>query len=385
MRDVSLLDRIDWDFPSSGTRSTSLHAAYTFPGNFIPQIPARLISALSKRGDLVLDPFCGSGTTGVEAVNQGRNAVCSDIVRASVLIAEAKLCASTRPVDAETRHALMTGFAFPHLCRSSSGGSDGSGTDPRLTKWFAPDTLAQLRYVWRFICEQSEDTRAALAGVFATMLFSCAAPGFTETSTGKQRRHHWGWIADNVAPKALSEHDVASMFIRRLELLPRPVALQNSQQGCGIVVRQDARELALADQSVDLIVTSPPYIGVIDYTRAHRLLYLWLGWNLDAEKIDEIGARYKRHRKHIVDEYQQDMVKVWAELGRVLKPGGHFAIVLGESRKFAGSAQISLDVLAASMELAWGPTRRTPTRRRVADRSASDFHETVTVFKRRPD
>ena len=167
MTDVALLDRIDWDFPSAGTRTTSLHAAHTFPGNFIPQIPARLIAALSKKGDLVLDPFCGSGTTGVEAVVQGRNAICSDIVRASVLIAQAKLSAATEPLGIETRHSLLAAFAFPHLCRDAQGGPDGAGSDPRLCAWFAPDTLAQLRYVWRLIADQSESDRAALAGVLA--------------------------------------------------------------------------------------------------------------------------------------------------------------------------------------------------------------------------
>lgn len=382
MTDVGALDRIDWDFPSAGTRSTSLHAAHTFPGNFIPQIPARLIAALSKPGDTVLDPFCGSGTTGVEAILQGRNAICSDVVRASVMIAGAKLSATTRPIDAGVRNSLLTAFAFPHLSRVAASGRGQPGDDPRLASWFAPDTLAQLRYVWHLICQQPESEQAALAGVFATLLFSCAAPGVVETSTGKVRRHHWGWIADNVAPKGPSEHDVATMFIRRLEQLPRP-GFPHNLHGAGLVVRQDARALALASESVDLIVTSPPYIGVIDYTRAHRLLYLWFGWDLDGEKAAEIGARYKRHRKDIAGEYHRDMCLVWAELKRVLRRGGHCAVVLGESRKFFGSAEAALTVLGQNMDLVWGPTKRSSTRRRVSDRAASESFETVTVFRRR--
>ena len=62
---------VDWNFPRAGTLRGTVHALHWFPGNFIPQIPAHLIQLLSRPGDLVLDPFCGSGTTGAEACRTG--------------------------------------------------------------------------------------------------------------------------------------------------------------------------------------------------------------------------------------------------------------------------------------------------------------------------
>lgn len=69
---VRRLNGVDWDFPGARTLGGSVHALHWFPGNFIPQIPAHLIQLLSRPGDLVLDPFCGSGTTGAEAYRLGR-------------------------------------------------------------------------------------------------------------------------------------------------------------------------------------------------------------------------------------------------------------------------------------------------------------------------
>ena len=90
---LSRLDRIDWDFPGSQTVPLSVHALHVFPGNFIPNIPFHLIQILTKVGDIVFDPFCGSGTTGIEAVRLKRISIQSDINRVGLLMTNAKFFA----------------------------------------------------------------------------------------------------------------------------------------------------------------------------------------------------------------------------------------------------------------------------------------------------
>src|SRR5260370_39949668 len=85
------LDHVDWNFPGSGTLKSSLHLLHRFPGNFIHEIPAYLIQLVSSRGDLVVDPFCGSVTTGIEAILQGRRAWESDANGPGVLTAGGKV------------------------------------------------------------------------------------------------------------------------------------------------------------------------------------------------------------------------------------------------------------------------------------------------------
>jgi hypothetical protein len=373
------LDRIDWNFPQAGTATGSIHKAHWFPGNFIPQIPAALIEMLSNPGDVVLDPFGGSGTTVLEAARLGRRSIYSDAVSACVTIARTKIAAATEGVAVSTitqiEHALM----WDHACYSDEVGKHGEGSDSELEKWYHPQTLAQLRYIWQLVERQTGADQETLLLLFSDLLFSCASTGGSLTRTGKLRRHHWGWIADNVAPKELARHDAVVGFRNRLHWLPPPMAVDHVP----LVLQGAAQSLEIPPQSVDIIVTSPPYVGVIDYVKANRLLYLWMNWPFDQERAGEIGARYKRRRPLVVAGYLQEMAACWREFHRVLKPGGVAAIVIGESRAFPGTCERTIADLDALMPVTWGPTKRVPTRRRVAERAAREALELVLVAEKR--
>jgi hypothetical protein len=223
LSDVRRLDRVDWNFPGAGTARGSVHTIHWFPGNFIPQIPSALIQVLSEPGDVVLDPFGGSGTTGVEALRLGRRAVISDRISACVLIAGAKIALIAGALDRRVRDELLNQLTFDHECRSDQTGRRGEGGSIELNTWFAPDTLAQLRYIWSLLQRQgSPATRKVLSVLFSDVLFDCAAPGRALTRTGGRRRHHWGWVADNVRPRPLAEHDAIDRFRQRLIVLSEP-------------------------------------------------------------------------------------------------------------------------------------------------------------------
>jgi hypothetical protein len=374
-----ILDRIDWNFPRAGTDVRSVHSMHWFPGNFIPQIPTAFIQALSKPGDLVFDPFSGSGTTAVEAVRLGRRAIVSDRISACVLISSGKLAIQAAGLDRHAKADILRALTWRHECQSSHIGRHGEGSDPALASWFASTTLSQLRFLWSLVESQSHElSRRILMLLFSDLLFACASPGRALTSTGKRRRHHWGWVADNVRPNEPVEHDAIDLFEARIASLPESAALDP----CGLVLQQDARRLAIPSNSVDLVVTSPPYIGVIDYARANRLLYTWMGWSLPAERNEEIGARFKRRRSHYVNEYLIQMHDCWSEIHRTLRPGAYCALVLGESRRFPGTAQKALMEVSKLMVNVWGPVTRNPSRRRVSDRGANEAIESLHVFRK---
>jgi hypothetical protein len=388
LSEVRRLDRVNWNFPGAGTDPGSVHALHWFPGNFIPQIQAVLIQLLSDPGDLVLDPFGGSGTTGVEAVRLGRRSITSDRMSACVLISGAKLAMLAGALDHRTRIELLTQLTFDHECRSDHVGRRGEGGNSELGAWYASDTLAQLRYIWALVEGQtSEANRLVLTALFSDVLFDCAAPGGAFTRTGGRRRHHWGWVADNVHPRVLAEHDAIDRFRQRLvpQNLARPGPfglILPAMSGAGLVLQQDARKMALTDGSFDLIVTSPPYVGVIDYTHANRLLYTWMGWSMEDERRDEIGARFRRKRSKLVDEYLDDMRRSRDEIYRVLRRGAFIAMVLGESKSFPGTAHRVFADFGELMPLVWGPVPRHPSRRRVSDQAARDPVEFVCVFRK---
>lgn len=380
--DISRLDRIDWNFPRATTLKGSIQSVHWFPGNFIAQIPSALIQVLSDPGELIFDPFSGSATTAIEALKLGRRVIASDRLSASRLIAGAKLELLTARVDDKGLTRLRNKLVFEQRCRSSRLGQSGEGGNPELNSWYSEDTLGQFRFLWNEIESFPHSERLILRAIFSDILFqSASTPGAT-TSSGKKRRHHWGWVADNVHPKCLVDHNVIKLFRERIENLPTQDLLDQHQARDALILQQDARSLALPDAVIDLIVTSPPYIGMIDYTHANRLLYLWMNWSLLNERQDEIGARYRRSRQNLLAEYTKDMKRSRGEMHRVLRPNGYCAIVLGESQKFPGTAAQIFKLFSEVMPLVWGPLSRTPTRRRVSDRQAAEPIEHIAVFQK---
>lgn len=371
---------MDWDFPQAGTSRGSIHGLHWFPGNFIAQIPAALIQILSVPGDLVLDPFGGSATTAIEAARLGRRCFASDRLSPAALIGGAKLALLERQFDRRRRGEILASLAFEHECRTDIPGMNGEGSDPVLADWFTPSTMAQLRHLWSLVEREQGPTARVLGAIFSDVLFVCASTSGSPTRTGKRRRHHWGWIADNVRPTRLVEHNAIALFSERLAAVPD---LEDGPPPApALIVQQDARRLALPDGMVDLVVTSPPYVGVIDYAHANRLLYAWMGWSLRVERVDEIGARFRRTRRNALAEYLTEMRQVRDEIHRVLKPGAHCALVIGASRRFPDAVDRVVAGFAERMSLVWGPKPRLPSRRRVSDRAAQEPVEFVCAFRK---
>lgn len=381
---ISALNRVDWNFPRAMTLQNTVHSLHWFPGNFIPQIPSYLVQLLSKVNDLVLDPFCGSGTTGIEALSLGRRIWQTDANRASILITHGKLAAITCPHVQDTLGQIRQEFFWNLSSQYHSSGQNGEGSNPELNRWFHQDTLAQLRFVWHIIESVSnQETESVLKMLFSDTLFACASTGQAITVTGGKRKHHWGWIADNVLPKNLIWHDAIKLFRDRLEHACYVISSsKSSSPNKSTLLREDIRSLSVPDSSVDLVVTSPPYLGMIDYALSNRLTYLWFGWPLTEDQDLEIGARRRRNRHNAIEEYLQAITVSCEQIMRALRPQGFCAIVIGASRKYPHMADSVIEVFARYLRLVWGPIKRVPTRRRVSERRGTEPFEAVCIFQK---
>jgi hypothetical protein len=375
---VSQLDKIDWNFPRARTWVSALHSLHWFPGNFIPQIPSYLIQSLSAEGDIVFDPFCGSCTTGVEALLLGRQAWMSDFSPVSSLIAQSKL---SLLADAGLRKGLMA-VEIPPLLRASQPVEQSTkGNIAELREWFHQDTLEQLLRIWAFLA-RCKDAHVPLEMLFSDTLFACASTLRARTSSGKARRHHWGWVADNVLPKPPIWHDALRYFGDRLYRTKLILSRLGECHSGFMMRKEDVRLCSYESNSVDLVVTSPPYLGMIDYTTANRLTYLWRGWDIAADRLLEVGARSRRNSLSEPGKYLGDIEVAVGQIVRVLKPGGLCAIVIGASRKYPQMALNVVDVFGRHMDLMWGPTGRIPTRRRVSDRKGTAPSEYLCVLRK---
>jgi len=342
-----------------------------------------LIEVLSAEGDLILDPFCGSGTTGVEATLLNRQAILSDVNRSSLTVSKAKSAMLSDGAVQNELEIFARTIAWDAVIDFENTPNHSKAHREALANWYHPSTLSELDYLWSLIEKYNgSKTYWVLQMIFSNVLFACASTKGAETKTGRKRQHHWGWVADNVLPKPPVLHAPIKAFRDKIfETINSIRSIEKRAFQPFSILRQDARKLGIKNNSIDLIVTSPPYIGMIDYTRANRLHYAWMEWDLN-EREGEIGARYKRQRKNIVEQYLSDMQSCALELSRVLKPGGYCAIIIGASRSFAGTDTEVLKIIERYLVRTWGPKERVPTRRRVSNKEGTSSSEYICVFRK---
>ena len=340
---ISRLKRIDWDF--AGSRSESLFSTlHWHPARFASQLPASLIGLLSRPGQTVLDPFMGSGTTLVEAQRLGRSAIGIDVNPVSYLISKAKtlqLSASTiaKVVSELTRDAHQV------LDKEEVSWAANLPAGLQAEKWYTETVLASLGSLWGLIgAFKGSRKTIAQAAFSACLMRSC------------REDRHWGYICDNSTPKGNRSADVVELYTTFLERLANAYSDRDECiREAGLetitpveVICGDARQALkkLGGNSVDLVVTSPPYFGVSDYVKSQRLSMEWFDSDIEPLRRIEIGARSKRHRKTARKEYLTDLRSVFEETYRCLRPNSACVVVVGESR----TRDLILSALRDSLE-----------------------------------
>jgi len=370
---ISRLRKTDWDFAGQYSESpfSSIH---WYPGRFVSQVPAALIGVLSDPDDLVLDPFVGSGTTLVQAQRLGRRSVGFDINPVACLVSEAKVLAV--PAAKLSRIIEDTiGDAEEQLApqRTANAAPDRSGIVPstvQLGKWYTPPVARSLSILWELIGSYSGSHRILTRAAFSGILL----PVCRET-------RHWGYVCDNSRPKGNHSSNVLdeySAFLRRLAAAytSRDDELRVRSEGRAPqiaeakVVWADARRgfPGLQPEQVHLVITSPPYFGVTDYVKSQRLSLEWFGECLDPLRLEEIGARSKRHRRSATEEYLVDVASVFRHVWEALRKGGHCIVVVGESASRDSVVSAIRKGLASSsgLSLALDLNRRVSSQRRQA-------------------
>lgn len=312
MKDYSRLSDFFADLDTLPTRSESPHQFHPYPAKFKPQIPAELIAAFSSEGDTVLDPMSGSGTTAVEALRLGRNAMSSDSNPISALITRAK---TTRL--SETSRAQLE--ALPDAIYSNEATTAGAPDFLNREHWFSLPATAALVRIKSAIREI--DDPAAKDVAFATMSAILVGVSNQESET------HWRRVEREVNVDL-----VLDRFIRKLRTNVESLAYLEEVDGTSKTLLADANNLPLGNASQDLIVTSPPYANSHDYYLYHKLRLFWLDFDVRKTQEVEFGSRNKHSdKKQPVEAYLSAMETVFSECRRVLVPGGHLAMVVGDS------------------------------------------------------
>lgn len=358
------------------------HMFHAFPAKFPPQLPLTFILSLTQEGEVVLDPMMGSGTTVLEAFLAGRRAVGFDIDPLAVRITKAK----TTPLNVNEQMKTFKAILKKAKSRFASE-KDELREELRhrwtpkskefIDYWFSHETQLELMA----LLSQIERVENQEIKTFFELAFSATiitkSGGVSLALDLAHTRPHRAKIVINredevILGNELRQHDSSP----RLNLLTKKLrstfdeferrSLQNIKGMVGSATGKykariefgDAQKLPLADEAVDLIVTSPPYASnAIDYMRAHKFSLIWLGHSIedlgskrkdyigsedtmktefenlppDTEKIVAEISRLDKKRGKVLQRYYSEMQRVLAEMYRVLKPGKAAIVVVGNS------------------------------------------------------
>lgn len=330
---LATLRELDWDFADAQTGYLT-HSLHPYPAKFIPQIPNALIQELSSVGDTVLDPFCGSGTTLVEALLLKRHAIGIDANPLACLIARAKTT-RLQPEDLEVLRSLSAraeALAEQHSSGAlplfaDAGTSDGSARPPHfdgLEFWFAPHVIKELSLA-KALCLgiKYDSVRDVALTAFSSIVVAVSRQ---DSDTRYVRRE-----------KHLRPGDTLHRFARALASALNQVSdltsAMESRFTCRVLHANvlDTPEIG----PVDLVVCSPPYPNAYSYHLYHRTRMLWLEMDQPTFKQAEIGShrKYSRKGNGAADAatFRAELTRILNWLGGRLRPDGYASFVIGDS------------------------------------------------------
>lgn len=327
------LDGLDWDFVDAKTGYLT-HSLHPYPAKYIPQIPNALIQELSSVGDTVLDPFCGSGTTLVEALLLKRNAIGVDANPLACMIARAKT-ARLDEVGMTTLHHLAKRVAelslrytvgmlplFPNLDHAASTAlrPDFDGID----FWFDAHVIDELSELKALCLEIPNATARDVAlTVFSSMIVAVSRQ---DSDTRYVRR-----------AKQIKPGETIQRFARALD-----AAILRVGEFTDLIEPRFRCEIHHANVldappigAVDLVVCSPPYPNAYSYHLYHRTRMLWLDMDQPAFKQAEIGSHRKYSKKGSgaadVNTFRTELGRILHWLRGLLRPGKYACFVVGDS------------------------------------------------------
>jgi DNA modification methylase len=342
----------------SNDQSYLTHGIHKFPAKFFPELPRYLIRKYSQIGDTVLDPMCGSGTVVLESMLNNRIGIGIDIDPIARLITKVK----TTPIDPGK---LMR--AAREILDRINTLDNTSSYHPHIPEfhyrdnWFRSFVLRELAIINDGIDSIIPKYREDVGDFFRVILSSIirdvsnADPYCTRTVLRKK-------VVKKIAP--------GDTYVKFSEKLSRQcdsmIELFEISETLDFndvrLPTGNAIETGLLSDSIDLAVTSPPYINAVDYPRTHQLEMYWLGLlgngPLSHVKREYIGTEtvYKNEyatlmtsgyetldpllerifnsdprRSFIVYKFFEDMKHQLAEICRVLKPEGRYCIAIGSN------------------------------------------------------
>ncbi|MFP4395156.1 MAG: DNA methyltransferase [Anaerolineales bacterium] len=376
---IKLLSQ-DLDFHEYNSGYTS-HNFHSFPAKFPPQLPRAFIDVLTEKGDIVLDPMVGSGTTLVEAYLSDRQAMGFDIDPLALMLTRVKVTPLDPEVVRQWGYRILQNAATAlkqdwEVLEEALKHRWRSKTRKFVNYWFAHETQIALLALIREIEKIEDQTLKAFFELIFSATIITKSSGVSLAFDLAHTRPQRAKIVYNEHGEIILGQDIVDDPSPRAKFLTKTLnsplesfqkrfkqnlaSLQMASKGKlpPILTFGNAQRLSLRENSIDLIVTSPPYAAnAIDYMRAHKFSLIWFRHaigDLSQKRGEYIGGEaitgvdYKdlppktseivaeisdvdEKKGKVLHRYYSEVTSILTEMLRVLKPGKAAIVVVGSS------------------------------------------------------
>ncbi|NHI94734.1 MAG: hypothetical protein EAX96_19745 [Candidatus Lokiarchaeota archaeon] len=367
----------DWSFSNYKPSETSkwTHGYHRYPAKFIPQLVEKLFDTFIKSNHVhINDPFFGSGTTIVSAISRGYQVSGTDINKISHLISKVK----ATPIEPNYLNKKLDKFLLNlknlkenqmTLFEDSVKSFVPIKNIDKINYWFKKNNKNKLGKILGLIYEEKDEIiRDFYLVAFSHILKNCSI--WLQKSTKPTR---------DLNKKIIDPYIIYSRHLKKMErgnrefykIIPESVK-KNTKNFLNITIG-DAKNQPVEQESVDLIVTSSPYVTSYEYSDLHQLSTIWLDLVEDLKnyRSEFIGtSNKKREEKDLrsdialeiinqlekkdislsksVNSFFHDMEEVFDESYRILKKNGRCCYVIGNT-KLKGINILNAEVFAESL------------------------------------
>lgn len=351
-------------------RTKHVHRLHPYLGKFIPQLAEIFLRKFHPK--LVCDPFCGSGTTLVEATALGIDSVGCDISEFNCLLTRVKTASYDIDLLGHEIKDILTKLNLQLRGGLFSDNKLHFEIDSKYLKtWFHPKALQQL--LWY----RSRISDYRYQDVLRVILSRAARSSRLTT------HYELDWPKKPQAePYHCFKHgricqptDDALQFLNRysIDTLKRINEFHKIRKEASThVIFGDARHVVFP-RGIDLVLTSPPYVGIIDYHEQHRYAYELLGLSWQAK--EEIGPAFKGNSKIAQREYIEQIAEVFVNLKRSMTSDATVVIIVNDRYGLYNNLPSQLGFILEE-RLERHVNRRTGMR-------SNDFYESILVWERR--
>ncbi len=342
------IDDIDYyinEFWTSRQRQANRIHEISYRACFKPQLPAFFINRLTRPGDVVYDPFMGRGTTPVEAALLNRIPFGNDVNPLSIALTEPRI----NPPDLNSILLRLDEIPWNEY-------QDIENDD--LLVFYHPKTLAQIEGLRSWLIQREKDATLDMIDKWIRMVainrLTGHSPGFFSVysmppnqAVSIKSQAKFNQRRNQKPPP----RDVPQLIRKKSKTLLSQISARNNGEWFGsnevngaaqkylFTNEQSHQTSQIPESSVDLVVTSPPFLDVVDYETDNWLRCWFLGVDSNTVEITKLKD---------VGTWQRFINATLIELSRVVRDGGHVAFEVGEVK--SGTVQLEKHVVAAAQD-----------------------------------